>query len=916
MKYSLGTRNFNIFCTDFGDNVKPLLIILLSIIFTTLVYPQRSTIDTSSRDKLISNKSIIFNQIRLSELQATANQEAYNITYYSLDLRPNPKTLILTGGVEIVGNVADASIDHIELNFWSGMNITDIHITENPDVQLYYTHNDDLLSIGLDRVYLYGEEFRVFIGYYGDPQNSPYGSFDFGVHNDQPMIWTLSQPFGARAWWPCKDVPSDKADSVDVRVTVPQELIVASNGSLREKINQGNETTYWWHEQYPIVTYLVFLGIYPYSVYYDDYLYNNDTDTMKIHFYMFPENEDEIVVLNNKTKEMMGLFADLFGEYPFVEEKYGHADFLGNGAMEHQTCSSFGFWNEWVFAHELAHQWWGDFVTCENFNHIWLNEGFATYSEALWYEHLNGPGTASYYQLTANLYLGPGTVYVEDPQNDNIFDGGLSYSKGSWVLHMLRHVVGDSIFSEILQTYYGSEQFQFGTATTEEFQNLCEQISSIKLEKFFHQWIYEEYYPQYVVNWNWEQNGPSFDIELEIRQQQSNHYFWMPIDVTVNTTEGEFTFIVWDSLESQNFHISVSSEPSALQIDKNNWILKTVQEEIKDPTFDKGILLVNGVDIDIYEASIRDAYESKAFWGDFPISFWDCFNPPEGGYPSTLPSPLGHGKVPTDVLGSFSTVIWIGNNFQGDISSWYQTSILPYVKAGGNLMLMTRHGQDFINEEMRDYLGITWVENTTNTIGNCISDFQGLVSMEFTDSQSLNAVFGLNFLDDESTLLFKETTTFNEERALGVWKKPSIGGNYRPDGGQLVFISGRPYRYKNSEMRINSEYILENFFFESKIVGIDEMVHLTSPGNFDLNQNYPNPFNPKTIINYELPTTLIVDLSIYNVLGQKVVTLVSEKQKAGFHRVEWDASDLPSGIYYYRINTGNFQDVKKMILLK
>jgi len=893
-----------------------LTFIVFFLFVTNIVSSQPPAVDPSFRDKLISNKNELYQQMMQGDMQITANQETYDITYYSLDLRPNPQTLILTGSVEIVGNVVDASIDHIELNFWSGMYITDIHTTANPDLQLYYTHIDDLLSIGLDRDYLLGEEFRVFIGYYGDPQNSPYGSFDFGTHNDQPMIWTLSQPFGARAWWPCKDVPSDKADSVDIRVTVPQDLIVASNGSLREKINLGNETMYWWHEQYPIVTYLVFLGIYPYTVYYDEYLYNHDTDTMKIHFYMFPENYEELFSLNEKIKNMIALFADLFGEYPFIEEKYGHADFLGNGAMEHQTCSSFGFWNEWVFAHELAHQWWGDLITCENFHHIWLNEGFATYSEALWYERLNGPGTASYYQLTANLYLGPGTVYIEDPQNENIFDGGLSYSKGSWVLHMLRHVVGDTKFFDILRTYHKSEQFRFGTATTEDFQYLSEQVSGINLEKFFHQWIYEEYYPQFMVNWNWIQNGPNYDIELEIRQQQSNHLFWMPIDVTIKTTEGEFTFVVWDSLESQNFQISVSSEPLLLEIDKNNWILKTIQEEIKNPTFEKGILLVNGVDFDVYEGSIRDAYESKAFWGDFPISFWDCFNPPEGGYPSTLPSPVGHGKVPTDVLGSFSTVIWIGNNFQGDIGAWYQTSVLPYVKAGGNLILMTRHGQDFIDQEMSDYLGISWVENTTNTIGNCISDFQGLVSMEITDTQSLNAVFAMKFTDDESTLLFKETTSFSEERALGVWKKPSIGGTYRPDGGQMVFISGRPYRYNTSEMRINSEYILENFFFESKIVGIDEILNLADPGYFVLNQNYPNPFNPKTIINYELPATVTVEINIYNLIGQKVHTLVSDKKKAGFHQVEWDASDLPSGIYYYRINAGNFQDVKKMILLK
>ncbi len=306
---------------------------------------------------------------------------------------------------------------------------------------------------------------------------------------------------------------------------------------------------------------------------------------MKIHFYMFPENYEEIFPLNVQTKDMISLFAELFGEYPFIEEKYGHADFLGGGAMEHQTCSSFGFWNQWVVVHELAHQWWGDLITCNSFHHIWLNEGFATYSEALWYEYLNGPGTASYYQMTANLYLGPGTVYVEDPQN----------------------------------------------------------------------------------------------------------------------------------------------------------------------------------------------------------------------------------------------------------------------------------------------------ENTTNTIGNCISDYSGLLSMGFTDIQSLNAVFDTKFADEESILLFKETPSFSEERALGIWKKPATGGKYHLDGGQFVFISGRPYRYSNSELRSNSEFILENFFHESKTVGIDDMGQVTVPKTYALHQNYPNPFNPGTIISWQLADGNHVDLTIFNILGEKVSTPISER---------------------------------------
>ncbi len=246
------------------------------------------------------------------------------------------------------------------------------------------------------------------------------------------MIWTFSQPWGARSWWPCKDIPSDKADSLDMRVTVPVNMVVASNGSLKQTTITGNEATYLWHEKYPIATYLVSLAIYPYEVHYDDYLYNNNADTMKIHFYTFPGNYNLYYSLNVKIKDMISFFAGLFGEYPFIDEKYGHADFsFPYGAIEHQTCASLAVFTEWLYVHELAHQWWGDMITYNSWHHTWLAEDLAVYSEALWYEHLNGPGKASEYQLCNNVYLGPGTVYVEDPGNENPFDINLVYRKAS-----------------------------------------------------------------------------------------------------------------------------------------------------------------------------------------------------------------------------------------------------------------------------------------------------------------------------------------------------------------------------------------------------------------------------------------------------------------------------------------------------
>ena len=425
------------------------LLMIIPIFSAVASYAQIPDIDVSFKKDLMAQKTKHYEQMMQCEQQKTANQEDYDVTYYGLDLTPDPTTSVLEGIAEIVGEVTGPTLDHIELNFWDGYAITDIHQSDSPGVQLQYTRGSDLLNVTLDRVYTVGESFRISIGYSGRPGDSEYYSFNFETYNNEPMIWSMSSVFRARGWWPCKDVPSDKPDSMDIRVTVPDDLIAVSNGSLQQVQTVGNQTTYWWHEKYPIATYLVSVTIHPFEMHYDDYIYNNEADTMEIQFYGFPGTYDANDRINNLVKDMLECFTELFGEYPFVDEKYAQVDFLWSGGMEHQTCTSYGRWSEGLFAHEIAHQWWGDMITCDSFHHIWLNEGFASYAEALWFEWMYPPFSASEYQMMYQLYLGPGTVYVEDPETETIFDSGLSYIKGSWILHMLRHVVGDSMFFNI-----------------------------------------------------------------------------------------------------------------------------------------------------------------------------------------------------------------------------------------------------------------------------------------------------------------------------------------------------------------------------------------------------------------------------------------------------------------------------------
>jgi len=518
-------------------------------------------------------KAEMLSRIRYYESLKTANQGMFDVKYYGLDLNINPTTQTISGIVTVTAKVVGSSISQIELNLLQNMTVQGITMLGGP---VTFTHQNDIVTINLNRTYNTGELVTAAITYSGTPARSGFGSFGFDSHNGQPMIWSLSEPYGAKNWWPCKDFPSDKADSVDIKITVPRNLIVASNGTLRAVVDGGVTKTYRWHEGYPIATYLVFVAIHPYRTFSHYYKYS-PTDSMEVKYFVYPDHYDAVQPTYAKTVSMIRIFSELFGQYPFIKEKYGHAEFVWGGGMEHQTCTSLGGWGEYLIVHELAHQWWGDMVTCRDFHHIWLNEGFATYSEALYAEQIKG--IQSYHQnINANKYYGPGTIYVYDTTDvGNIFHGGRSYDKASWVLHMLRHVVGDSTFFKILKTYYADSRFQYGTATTEDFRDICEQVSGMNLHPFFHQWIYEEYFPTYSYQWNWVKSGSQYIINLKIEQKQTNTVFQMPIDITITTANGDTTIVVYDSLWTQNFQLIVNAQPSSLSLDKDDWILKKVQ---------------------------------------------------------------------------------------------------------------------------------------------------------------------------------------------------------------------------------------------------------------------------------------------------------------------------------------------------
>ena len=857
-------------------------------------------------------KAAGLHRARLVATPATANQQAYDVHYYDLDLTPNPATAVLTGTVRMKASVVSGPLSTVDLDFYANLIVDG---ATSGGSAATWSRSSNLLTVNLDRAYATGELMDVVVAYHGSPGVSGY--FFFETANNRNLISSLSEPFGARSWWPCKDTPEDKADSVDIRVTVPTGMITASNGTRIEATDNGTVAVTRWRERYPIATYLVSLASYAYTVTTDHYRYT-PTDSMPIQFFNFPESVAGVAAVQAKVKDMIAAYAGYFGEYPFVAEKYGHAQFLWGGGMEHQTCTSLGngAYIEWIVAHELGHQWWGDLVTCRDFHHVWLNEGFATYCEALWAESTGGP--AGYHgDINLNKYFGAGTIYVPDLSDENrIFDSNLSYDKGSWVLHMLRRVLGDSTFFAAMRQFY--VQHGYSTATTEDFRGVCEAVSGRNLHAFFQQWIYGEYYPHYLSSWTSTPAAGGYDVTLKLDQIQTWQLFTMPLDVKVTTAAGDQSFVIQDSLASQTFTLHLGAAPLTVAVDPDDWVLKILESPVVDPPLDRHVLLVNGVEWASYGTEITSAYTEHAFSGGYTFDFWDNFSTPSGGYPAVLPVPLGHGAVPPEVMGRYRVVIWVGNNYNGDLASWQSSPVLSYLRAGGNVLLMSRYGDQFLGDSLRDYLGVNLASGTT--LNDCVATRPGLATIARLGTQNTCVVFDTVRTRTDTQLLYKVVTGYTPNRGIGFIRQPAAGGTHRADGGRFIFLSGRPYRWNHANLATNVETMLLHYFGEyAAPVAVDEppapLAHV------ELSLARPNPFDASTTLRFSLPRAGAVRIEVLDPQGRRVRRLFVGSLDAGPHDATWNGRDeqgnrVAMGIYWVRVETGGEAATRKVVRMR
>lgn len=426
-----------------------------------------------------------------------------------------------------------------------------------------------------------GTKDSVSIFYQGVPGGSGFGSFYKGTHSGVPVIWTLSEPYGAREWWPCKNNLKDKFDSLDVYVTCDQQYQPSSNGLLIENSVNGSQRTSHFRHRFPIATYLVAIAVSNYNVYTDTAMVGNSV--INIQNFYYPEI-GSASFYTSYHRSAFRTFSKWFGLYPFAAEKYGHTQWGWNGGMEHQTNSFVNAPTPNLSAHELAHQWFGDYVTTGSWQHIWLNEGFATYLTLMFlefgYPNSYGPTfSQTFYSASMDS---SGSVYVPDTSDvSRIFSNKLSYNKGAMVLHMLRKIVGDSAFARGVRRYLADPAVKFGFAFTDDLKRNMELESGRNLNTFFQKWIYGEGTPHYKAEWSQNSNNWVNVKLLQSTTHPSVTFFDMPVTLLLRGASQGKSYKVEHYYNGQEFSFDPGFAVDTVIIDPNYEILSLIRTSVK-----------------------------------------------------------------------------------------------------------------------------------------------------------------------------------------------------------------------------------------------------------------------------------------------------------------------------------------------
>jgi aminopeptidase N len=499
-------------------------------------------------------------------------------SFYELRLGVDASASSLRGCVRAVGRAAaNSSVKSISFDLASSMIVDSATATVGRGrSRLDIAHHASQLILVRSTPWSSGELIDVTTCYHGAPSKDAVAFIGSG---DSARIASYGLPRSAREWWPSEDDQVHKVDSVDIAITAPEALTAVSNGRQVARSANGDGTaTTRWSVRYPIYPDVVSIAIAKYVAFSLPYRTINGQD-LPLEFFVFPEDEVKARTDFSSIPSILAHHEARFGPYPFPREKYGIAEFPIESFREHQTIPSLGphfitgtHVNDWILAHEVAHQWFGNSLTVQSWSDAWLNEGFATYAAWLWIERTNG--RAAYDSIIAERVKPdfPHAVHVADTLDfDKMFDR-VTFSKGALVLHMLRHVVGDDAFFRALRKY--ATENAYGHVTTASFRSICERESGRPLRWFFDEWISRSGEPSYSVEWSQHRAAGGFAVRVVLSQRQDSSTFTMPVDVLLRTSRGASARTISDTARMQVSTYFTRDSVIDVSIDPGHWILK------------------------------------------------------------------------------------------------------------------------------------------------------------------------------------------------------------------------------------------------------------------------------------------------------------------------------------------------------
>jgi aminopeptidase N len=518
-----------------------------------------------------------------AQVDYSAIMKAYDVKFYFFNLSVSNRSTNISGNVTIQLVINDHSIDSLVLELTDAALVDSVHVDS---LKIPFAHSGDYLRFSAAEIDKEADHHEISVFY---SISTPQPDANRGVSTEvtpegRSYTWTLSEPFYAKNWFPCKQELTDKVDSAYLFFTVDDSLKVGSNGLLQNivSLNDG-KLRYEWKTRYPMVYYLPSFAVGDYLDYsFTAVIEGNEEVLVQNYIYNDSSFLNQVKADVDITADLITLFSQKMGKYPFLQEKYGHCIAPLGGGMEHQTMTTLGSFEFGLVAHELAHQWFGDNVTCSNWQDIWINEGFASYAEYIALEGLKSYAECNSWLVDASSLVmsqPDGSVAVPESEltNDNrIFNYRLTYRKGAYIIHMIRHELNnDDLFFRALETF--QEQFTDSIASANDFRYTLEQLSGQRFENFFNQWYYGEGYP--ILNFSWKQKNDSLiiNVEQQVSAPSVTAIFEIPIDIRVFYLGGDTLIRIFQHLPSQTFHISLKHRVYNITPDPELWLLRVIE---------------------------------------------------------------------------------------------------------------------------------------------------------------------------------------------------------------------------------------------------------------------------------------------------------------------------------------------------